>query len=109
MRFPYYLFFFSRRVGCARSKGPARENLQPLFETISTHIPPTVDKKGSFRFLATLLEYDSFVGRILTGRIDSGRVSINMPDSAVKEQGKITKIMTFRGLNRVPVVSAEAD
>ncbi len=110
------IIYSSSREGWAvRDLKDPRENLQPLFETIASHIPaPQVDENGSFRFLSTILEYDSFVGRILTGRIAAGKVSVNMPvkvlapDSTVKEQGKITKIMAFRGLNRIPVESAEA-
>ncbi|MEI8321227.1 MAG: translational GTPase TypA [Alphaproteobacteria bacterium] len=92
-----------------------RENLKPLYKVICDHIsPPNVDKSGPFKFLSTILEYDSFVGRVLTGRIASGKVSVNMPvkvlapDSTVKEQGKISKIMAFRGINRISVDSAEA-
>jgi GTP-binding protein len=64
--------------------------------------------------LATLLEADPYVGRILTGRIFSGRVKQNMNikalrlDGSVVEQGRATKIFAFRGINRVPVEEAEA-
>ena len=64
--------------------------------------------------LATLLDRDNFLGRILTGRIDSGKLTINMPIKAldvngnVVEEGRATKILAFRGLERVPVESAEA-
>jgi GTP-binding protein len=64
--------------------------------------------------LATLLDRDNFVGRVLTGRISSGRLTVNMPiraidgDGKVVEEGRATKIMAFRGLERVPVEQAEA-
>ena len=63
--------------------------------------------------LVTLLDRDNFLGRILTGRIASGKLTINMPihaldpDGKVVEEGRATKIMAFRGLERVPVESAE--
>ncbi|HEU5286305.1 MAG TPA: EF-Tu/IF-2/RF-3 family GTPase, partial [Sphingomicrobium sp.] len=90
-------------------------DLTPLFETIVAHVPPpTVVADGPFAMLATLLDRDNFVGRVLTGRIASGRLAINMPiraldpDGKVVEEGRATKIMAFRGLERVPVESAEA-
>jgi GTP-binding protein len=64
--------------------------------------------------LATLLDRDPFLGRILTGRIESGKLSVNMPIKAldvngnVVEEGRATKVFAFRGLERVPVESAEA-
>jgi GTP-binding protein len=64
--------------------------------------------------LATLLDRDNFVGRVLTGRIASGKLTMNMPiraidgDGKVVEEGRATKIMAFRGLERVAVESAEA-
>jgi len=64
--------------------------------------------------LATLLDRDPFLGRILTGRIESGRLDMNMPIKALDvngtqvEEGRATKIFAFRGLERVPVESAEA-
>src|SRR5678815_3854376 len=64
--------------------------------------------------LATLLDRDPFLGRILTGRIESGKLNVNMPIKAldvngnVVEDGRATKVFAFRGLERVPVESAEA-
>jgi GTP-binding protein len=61
-----------------------------------------------------LLDRDPFLGRILTGRIESGRLDMNMPIKAIDvagnvvEEGRATKIFAFRGLERVPVESAEA-
>ena len=64
--------------------------------------------------LATLLDRDPFLGRILTGRIESGKLTVNMPIKAldvngdVVEEGRATKVFAFRGLERVAVDSAEA-
>jgi GTP-binding protein len=64
--------------------------------------------------LTTLLDRDPFLGRILTGRIESGRLTVNMPikaidvDGATVEEGRATKVFAFRGLERVPVEEAEA-
>ncbi len=92
-----------------------RKDLTPLFETIVSHVPaPKLDKTAPFTMLATTLEFDNFLGRILTGRIESGVAKVNMPlkvlsrDGKVLETGRATKLLTFRGLERVPVESAEA-
>ena len=107
--------YASGRPGYAGLTDDVREgDLTPLFETIVNHVPqPRVDA-GPFRMLATLLDRDPFLGRILTGRIESGRLDVNMPIKAIDvagnvvEEGRATKIFTFRGLERVPVDSAEA-
>ena len=64
--------------------------------------------------LATTLEANPYLGRLLTGRIEAGIARANMPvkaighDGSFIEQGRITKILAFRGLERVPVEEAEA-
>ncbi len=64
--------------------------------------------------LVTLLDRDPFLGRILTGRIESGKLDVNMPIKAIDdegnvvEEGRATKIIAFRGLERVPVEEAKA-
>ena len=107
--------YASGRAGYAGITDDVRSgDLTPLFETIVSHVPrPRVDA-GPFRMLATLLDRDPFLGRILTGRIESGKLSANMPIKAldvngnVVEEGRATKVFAFRGLERVPVESAEA-
>jgi GTP-binding protein len=107
--------YASGRAGYAGPTDDVRAgDLTPLFETIVSHVPrPRIDA-GPFRMLATLLDRDPFLGRILTGRIESGRLSVNMPIKALDvngnlvEEGRATKVFAFRGLERVPVNSAEA-
>jgi GTP-binding protein len=96
-------------------EGPKDQGMAPLFDLILAHVPePEADAGGSFSMLATTLEADPFLGRILTGRIASGAADINMTlkalsrDGAVIEQGRLTKLLAFRGLERVPVERAEA-
>jgi GTP-binding protein len=107
--------YASGRAGYAGTTDDVRDgNLTPLFETIVSHVPPPRVDAGPFRMLATLLDRDPFLGRILTGRIESGKLSVNMPIKAldvngnVVEEGRATKVFAFRGLERVPVESAEA-
>lgn len=94
--------------------GP-RETLDPLFDLIIRHVPaPDVDPEAAFSMLASILEYDSFLGRILTGRVYSGRAKVGMPikvlnlKGEVVEQGRLTKLLAFDGIKRVPVEEAEA-
>ena len=106
----------SGRDGYASSDVTAREgDLSELFKLIVDHVPaPGLDPEGPFSFLATLLDRDNFMGRVLTGRVQSGRVNVNDPihaldgDGNVVETGRATKLLAFRGLERVPVESAEA-
>ncbi|MEO1046039.1 MAG: translational GTPase TypA [Pseudomonadota bacterium] len=108
--------FASGRSGYANLDADARDgDLSPLFDTIIDHVPaPDVDRDAPFSFLVTLLDRDNFVGRILTGRIATGTLNINDPIRALDregnqvEAGRATKIMAFRGLERVPVETASA-
>ena len=112
--FPH--LYASGRNGYASEDPAAREGtLEPLFKTIVEHVPaPGLDPSGPFSFLATLLDRDNFMGRVLTGRVQSGTVKVNDPihaldmDGNVVEAGRATKLLSFRGLERVPVEQAEA-
>lgn len=92
-----------------------RTSLTPLFEKIVNHVPsPKQKSEGAFSMLVTTLEYDPYLGRILTGRVETGIARVNMPIRVLNqaseqvEQGRISKLLTFRGLERVPVEQAEA-
>ncbi|QAY78333.1 translational GTPase TypA [Sphingosinicella sp. BN140058] len=110
------VLYASGRAGYAGLTDDVRSgDLKPLFQKIVDHVPdPGLDKNGDFRMLATLLDRDPFLGRILTGRIESGKLDVNMPISAIDidgkpvEAGRATKVFAFRGLERVPVEHAEA-
>jgi len=108
--------FASGRQGWATMDidGP-RENLNPLFELIRDHVPaPKVDTEGTFAMLATTLEANPYLGRLLTGRIQSGKVRQNMQvkalarDGSVIETTRVTKVLAFRGIERVAVEEASA-
>ena len=93
----------------------ARKDLSPLFDLILSHVPPPkVDLEKPFAMNASILESDNFLGRILTGRVEQGVARINMPvrvlrqDGSVVETGRLTKLMTFSGLDRVPVDEVQA-
>ena len=92
-----------------------RSSLQPLFDRIVAHVqPPAVNEEGDFRMLATILEADPFLGRVLTGRVASGRVKVNAGvrvlsrDGQRIEDGRLTKLLAYRGLKREPVEEVSA-
>ena len=93
--------------------GP-KESLAPLFELIISHVPSPKADDGPFRMLATTLEVDPYLGRILTGRIRSGSVKPNQTIKALSRDGKliesarVTKVLAFRGLERQPIDEALA-
>lgn len=93
----------------------ARENLNALFDVILENVSePESDVDSAFSMIATTREYDSYLGRILTGRIETGTAKINMPikvmdrDGNLVESGRITKMLTFKGLERLPIDEAKA-
>jgi len=112
----FHTLFASGRQGWADLElNGARKDLSPLFDLILSHVPaPKVDLEKPFAMNASILESDNFLGRILTGRVEQGVARINMPvrvlrqDGTVVESGRLTKLMTFSGLERVPVDEVEA-
>jgi GTP-binding protein len=90
-------------------------DLSPLFELIVSHVrPPEADADAPFSMLATTLDYDPYLGRVLIGLIHSGVARINMPvkslarDGRLIEQARLTKLLAFRGLDRRPIEEAQA-
>ncbi len=110
------VLYASGRNGYASDDMDAREgDLTPLFAKIVEHVPPpAADFDGPFKFLVTLLDRDNFLGRILTGKVESGTIKVNAPihaldnDGKIVETGRASKIMAYRGLERVPVEEARA-
>ncbi|MBU2089456.1 MAG: translational GTPase TypA, partial [Alphaproteobacteria bacterium] len=107
--------FASAKAGWAAEhpEGPM-EDMGPIFDKILEHVPEPSVEEGPFRVLATTLEANPFLGRLLTGRIISGVAKANMPvkalarDGSVIEVGRITKVLAFRGLERQSVDEAVA-
>lgn len=110
------VLYASGRNGYANEDPSLREGtLEPLFQKIVDHVPPpALDVDAPFTFLVTLLDRDNFLGRVLTGRVTSGKIKANQAIHAldaegnVIETGRASKIMSFRGLERVPVDEAQA-
>jgi GTP-binding protein len=108
--------FASGRSGWAANDLEApRRDLAPLFELILEHVPaPRAEPAAPFAMLATTLDYDPYLGRVLTGLIHSGTARLNMPvkslsrDGRVIEQARLTKLQAYRGLDRRPIDEAQA-
>jgi GTP-binding protein len=110
------MLYASGRQGWADTSldGPRRD-LSTLFDLVVRHVPPpSVDVDAPFAMVATILEYDPYLGRVLTGRVEQGCARLNMPvkvlhvDGREVETGRMTKLLSFRGLERVPVEEAVA-
>ncbi len=89
--------------------GPKDRGMAPLFELVIRHVAPPQVEDGPFRMLGTILEANPYLGRIVTGRIFAGSVK---PNQSVKvldrngelvEEGRVTKVLAFRGLERTPI------
>jgi GTP-binding protein len=98
----------------ASPDGPKDRGMAPLFALVTRHVKEPVTEDAPFRMLGTILEANPYLGRIVTGRIRSGTVK---PNQAVKvldrngdlvEEGRVTKVLAFRGLERTGVEEASA-
>ena len=94
--------------------GPKDAGMKPLFDLVLRHVAPPEVEQGPFRLLGTILEANPYLGRIVTGRINSGTIKPNQSvkvldfDGKLVEQGRVTKVLAFRGLDRTAVDEAEA-
>jgi GTP-binding protein len=108
------LYASGRQGWAAEARDGPSTSLAPLFDRITAYVPPPVTESGAFRMLATTLEYDPFLGRVLTGRIHSGRIEAGKTVGAISRDGefietaRISKLLAFRGLERTGVDAAEA-
>jgi GTP-binding protein len=93
--------------------GP-QDSMAPLFDLVVRHFHAPQVEEGPFRMLVTTIESNPFLGRVLTGRIRSGNVKANQAVKALArggstvEQGRVSKVLAFRGLERLPVDEGQA-
>jgi GTP-binding protein len=116
----FHVLYASGRQGWAVADlNEPHTSLAPLFDRIVADVPKPrpLAKAGDgfpFTMLVTTLEADPYLGRILTGRIESGAITVNRQikalngDGEIVERARATKLLAFRGLARVPVERAEA-
>ncbi len=106
------ILYASGRDGwCTRELEDERKDLSPLLDLVLEHVPaPQGDDDAPFAMLATLLDSDPFLGRCLTGRVISGSAKVNDTvkaidlDGNVVENGRLSKLLTFDGTERKPVI-----
>ena len=110
------ILYGSAKEGWMASKleGPKDAGMQPLFDLVLSHVAPPHVEEGPFRLLGTILEANPYLGRIVTGRITSGSVKPNQMvkvldhDGTLIESGRVSKVLAFRGLERVTLDEAVA-
>jgi GTP-binding protein len=94
--------------------GPKDKGMKPLFDLVLRHVPAPKVEEGPFRMLGTILEANPYLGRIVTGRIFSGSVKPNQAAKVLDrtgklvEQGRVSKVLAFRGLERLALDEAFA-
>jgi len=112
------MLYASGRAGWADKEldGP-RENLNDLLDLIIEHVPAPAQiahREEPFKMLATTLGGDAFLGRILTGRVETGtakagdNIKAMSRDGTLIENFRITKVLAYRGLDQVAIPTAEA-
>jgi GTP-binding protein len=113
LEFP--VFYTSAKLGYAvTDPGETPKDLTPLLDAIVGQIPaPEGDEAGPLQFLVSAVDYDSYVGRVLIGRIRRGRVALGQPIAHIDAQGnlhtsKVSLLYGFRGLERVTLERASA-
>ena len=91
-------------------------DLAPLFDAIVAHVPaPPSDAEGAFQMLVSTIDYSPYLGRLGIGRVERGAVRVGQTVALLPfdpnqrtEQGRVTKLYTFEGLERREVESASA-
>ena len=109
------LYASGRNGWATKDMADKTDNLHVIMDEVVRYVEaPDADPDAQFAMLAVLIESDPFLGRILTGKIESGTAKVGMPvkglmlDGTVVEQGRITKLQGFRGIERIPVTEAVA-
>lgn len=109
------LYASGRNGWAVKEMTDEKKDLSPLFELILSHFPePACEPDKPFSMLATTLEANKFIGRLLTGKIQSGTLHVNDSvkvldkDSHEIERVRISKILAYRGLERVALDEAHA-
>ena len=110
------ILYASGRDGwCVSDLNHDRNRLQPLLDLIINHVPaPNVNNELPFAMLVTLLDADPYLGRCLTGRVEQGSAKINDVVKGINlkgekiEQNRLTKLLKFEGIKKLPVDEVHA-
>jgi GTP-binding protein len=113
LEFPY-VYSSSRQGWAVKNLSDEKKDLSCLFDLIIEHIKePVVNREDDFSMLVSLLDYDPYLGRILTGKVYSGSIKVNESVKGINsngdiETGRISKILVYRGLERIGIEEAFA-
>lgn len=109
------LYASGRNGWAVKDMNDEKKDLTPLFEMICSYVPePNCEPDKPFSMLATTLEADKFIGRLLTGKVQSGSLKVNDTVKVLNAENKeiervrISKILAYRGLNREALEEAHA-
>ena len=109
------LYAAGRDGWCVQELEDERVNLHPLLDVVLDHVQqPQVEHDKPFAMLATLLDSDPYLGRCLIGRVAQGSAKVNDSVKAIGldgksiETGRLTKLLTFKGTERVIVDEVQA-
>jgi GTP-binding protein len=103
------LYGSAKQGWMAASPDGPKDSMAPLFDLVRRHVAPPVVEEGPLRMLGTILEANPYLGRLVTGRITSGSIRPNQTakvldrNGNVIEQGRVSKVLAFRGLERQPI------
>ncbi len=107
--------FTNGRAGIAKlALEDESTTLEPLFEAILRHIPEAPAEEGPFQMLVSAIDHNKYVGRIGIGRVYRGVAQTNSPIAKVDHEGRVenglrlTKLLSFRGLERIEIEEASA-
>jgi GTP-binding protein len=111
----FQVLFTNGRAGTAtRDLAVPGVDLEPLFATIASHIPEAPVQEGPFQMLVSAIDHNKYVGRIGIGRVFRGHAGLNAPIAKVSRDGtietglRLTKLLTFAGLERIEIAEASA-
>jgi len=111
--FPY--LFASGLAGYSKDRMDEEgTDMKPMFNAILNHVPPPVgDPLKPLQLQVTTLDYSDYLGRIVIGRIHNGEIKMGQQAALVTETGaivkaRVTKLLGFKGLNRIEIDSATA-
>jgi GTP-binding protein len=114
-QFDFPILYGSAKQGwMATTPDGPKESMAPLFDLVLRHVAPPAVEEGPLRMLGTILEANPYLGRLVTGRITSGSVRPNQTakvldrDGNLIEQGRVSKVLAFRGLERQPIEEGKA-